>query len=118
MSLTEAQLNAYRETLDAERSRVLESIQSLAADMVTSGISDPEGDVPSEAGAAATAVETRGRTSTLARHEARLLGEIEEALGRIERGSYGACTVCGAPIPTARLDALPWADRCIDHAMR
>jgi RNA polymerase-binding transcription factor DksA len=34
--------------------------------------------------------------------------EIEEALKRIERGSYGVCEITGKPIPKARLEAIPW----------
>jgi RNA polymerase-binding transcription factor DksA len=34
--------------------------------------------------------------------------EIEEALKRIERGTYGVCELTGKPIPTPRLDAIPW----------
>jgi len=34
--------------------------------------------------------------------------EIEEALKRIEKGTYGVCELTGKPIPRARLDAIPW----------
>jgi RNA polymerase-binding transcription factor DksA len=34
--------------------------------------------------------------------------EIEEALKRIERNTYGICELTGKPIPRARLDAIPW----------
>lgn len=34
--------------------------------------------------------------------------EIEEALKRIERGSYGVCELTGKTIPKARLEAIPW----------
>ena len=34
--------------------------------------------------------------------------EIEEALKRIEKGSYGVCELTGKPIPVARLEAIPW----------
>jgi DnaK suppressor protein len=34
--------------------------------------------------------------------------EIEEALRRIERGTYGVCELTGKPIPKARLEAIPW----------
>lgn len=37
------------------------------------------------------------------------LYEIEEALKRIEKGTYGVCELTGKPIPRARLDAIPWA---------
>ena len=34
--------------------------------------------------------------------------EIEEALKRIEKGTYGVCELTGKQIPRARLDAIPW----------
>ncbi len=35
--------------------------------------------------------------------------EIEEALKRIEKNTYGICELTGKPIPKARLEAIPWA---------
>ena len=37
------------------------------------------------------------------------LVEIDQALHRIEDGTYGTCEVTGEPIPEDRLDAVPWA---------
>lgn len=34
--------------------------------------------------------------------------EIEAALNRIEKGTYGVCEITTKPIPKARLDAIPW----------
>ena len=34
--------------------------------------------------------------------------EIEEALKRIEKSTYGVCELTGKPIPVPRLDAIPW----------
>ena len=34
--------------------------------------------------------------------------EIEEALKRIERGTFGTCELTGKQIPRARLEAIPW----------
>lgn len=34
--------------------------------------------------------------------------EIDEALKRIQRGTFGTCELTGKPIPKARLDAIPW----------
>ena len=34
--------------------------------------------------------------------------EIEEALKRIEKGTYGICELTGKPIPRTRLEAIPW----------
>jgi len=45
--------------------------------------------------------------------DAKILQAIEEALWRIEKGTYGACRDCGEPIAPARLDAIPWTRVCI-----
>jgi DnaK suppressor protein len=43
-----------------------------------------------------------------------LLFQIEEALSRMELGTYGRCTNCGNAINPLRLEAVPWARFCID----
>ena len=40
-----------------------------------------------------------------------LLTEVQQAIERIDTGTYGKCVVCGQPIPEKRLEALPWAAR-------
>jgi DnaK suppressor protein len=45
-----------------------------------------------------------------------MLAEIERAQQKLAEGTYGACDVCGDSIPAARLEARPWATRCLRHA--
>lgn len=45
--------------------------------------------------------------------DAKILNAINEALERIEKGSYGVCRDCGEPIAEARLNAIPWTRVCI-----
>ena len=50
-------------------------------------------------------------------NEARLeLSLIAKALDQLKNNSYGDCGDCGKSIPLARLEAYPFADRCIDCA--
>lgn len=46
-------------------------------------------------------------------HNAGLLRQVEEALERIEEGTYTVCADCGKPISQKRLQAVPWAKHCI-----
>ncbi len=46
------------------------------------------------------------------------LREVEDALMRLEDGTYGFCSVCGKPIPVERLEAVPWTTLCIDDARK
>src|SRR3954453_7444726 len=45
--------------------------------------------------------------------DAKILQAIEEALVRIDKGTYGICRDCGEPIAPARLNAIPWTRVCI-----
>jgi DnaK suppressor protein len=45
--------------------------------------------------------------------DAKILQAIEEALERVEHGTYGVCRDCGEPIADARLNAIPWTRVCI-----
>ncbi|MFB3828707.1 MAG: TraR/DksA family transcriptional regulator [Bryobacteraceae bacterium] len=45
--------------------------------------------------------------------DAKLLREVQDALVRLEHGSYGFCHECEEPISTKRLDAVPWAKYCV-----
>jgi DnaK suppressor protein len=45
--------------------------------------------------------------------DAKILQAIDEALHRIEQGTFGVCRDCGEPIAPARLNAIPWTRVCI-----
>jgi len=45
--------------------------------------------------------------------DAKILTAIEEALVRMDKGTYGICKDCGDPIADARLNAIPWTRSCI-----
>lgn len=44
------------------------------------------------------------------------VAQIKLALERVRNGSYGVCAKCMAPIPQERLDAIPYATRCVSCA--
>jgi DnaK suppressor protein len=46
--------------------------------------------------------------------DAKILQAIEDALQRVEKGTYGICRDCGNPIADARLKAIPWTRLCIN----
>jgi DnaK suppressor protein len=45
--------------------------------------------------------------------DAKILQAIDEALARIEKGTFGVCRDCGEPIAEARRNAIPWTRVCI-----
>jgi DnaK suppressor protein len=50
---------------------------------------------------------------TLASREGRYLHHLNEALERIDNGTYGKCRTCGGEIGRARLEAVPHSTQCI-----
>ncbi len=55
----------------------------------------------------------RGHLIALVRGLRTNLREVERALDKMDRGTYGACERCGQPIAPERLEAIPWARLCI-----
>lgn len=47
-----------------------------------------------------------------------MLLEVQRAEAKLADGSYGVCDVCGGDIGEARLEARPWATRCVQDAAR
>jgi RNA polymerase-binding transcription factor DksA len=57
-------------------------------------------------------------TLGLLENEEQLIGEINAALARMQRGEYGHCEACRRPIPEKRLRALPYARHCVPCARK
>jgi RNA polymerase-binding transcription factor len=51
---------------------------------------------------------------SLSNNERQMLMLVDEAVARMEEGTYGNCTNCGQQIGRLRLEAVPWARFCID----
>ena len=103
--------------------KVREEFRS-AVDAVKERLAQPERDATDIAVAdqhpADIATETADRELDLGREvmfEARL-GQIDDAFGRLENGTYGLCIVCGQPIPDERLALLPDTPYCVKDATR
>lgn len=114
--LTKKQLSALEQDLREERAQLLEQVEDLRAEAgVDRWRGDGSGDDPADLGTASSERET---AATLSDHARRLLEQIDEALRRIEAGTYGACTRCGQQIGHPRLEAVPAAALCLDCKRR
>src|SRR4051795_10887132 len=49
-------------------------------------------------------------------HLLAMLDEVRRARRRTAGGGSGPCGACGEPIPEGRLEARPWATRCVAHS--
>ncbi len=99
-----------REQLDAERADLERQLGELSIDG-TSG-EDFDENFADSAQVAAELGEHLSLAATLREQ----LKDVEGAIARIEDGSYGLCSVCGAEIGEARLEAMPATPFCITHA--
>ena len=100
--------SALRTNLAAELARLRESLGEP--------IEGPGQMTYGSQAAAATHVFEQQRDLALRDHERAQLALVEEALARLEDGTYGTCLSCGRPIAEARLEAIPWVALCIDCA--
>jgi RNA polymerase-binding transcription factor DksA len=111
---------AVRDRLERERADLAATVDRIKERLAVPQ-RDSGGDVAlADQHPADVASETEARELDLARQtmfEARL-GLIDEALGRLERGEYGRCIVCGREIPEARLELVPETPYCVDDAER
>ncbi|SMP73811.1 transcriptional regulator, TraR/DksA family [Neorhodopirellula lusitana] len=60
----------------------------------------------------ATEMEDDEVLATLGNIAVKEITEIREAIGRIDKGTYGVCSRCKKAIPAERLDAVPYAKTC------
>ncbi len=101
-----------RSTLEAKEAEIVAQMEQLSRPMQEQGsisFGKRVGD--------GTAMAVDRLTAVTAHENLRdLLGQVRHALARLEEGGYGTCEVCDEAIPPARLEARPWATRCVRHS--
>ncbi|MBI2104500.1 MAG: TraR/DksA C4-type zinc finger protein [Candidatus Omnitrophica bacterium] len=115
MALTKEQIKQFRQLLITERAKLADEIKSIARDASTSP-REASGDLSAYtvhmADMAADTYE-RELSMDLVSSEQRILYQIDDALKRLDDGSYGICQQCNTPITMSRLKAVPYASLCI-----
>lgn len=101
--------SSLRAQLESERSQLRGQLEQLNGGDEGSGFDDNFAD----SGQVAAEL---GEVQSLARQLRDQLHEVEHALAKMDKGTYGQCEVCGGEIAPARLEAMPAARHCINHA--
>ena len=101
-------LNQYRELLEEKARQVRRSMSTPMASEFVARRQEPH----DTADLAEQSHEEWIFLNQNARY-ANLMREVQEALERIEDGTYMQCAACGQPIPPKRLQAVPWAKYCV-----
>jgi DnaK suppressor protein len=97
----------FREILMKRRQEILDNQKPLSDSMIDTNTR--QGDLADQA---------NGNNEVhihlkLKQTDAKILIAIEEAIQRVEAGTYGLCRDCGDQISKARLEAIPWTRVCI-----
>ena len=115
--MTKKEFDAFRELLLSKRKAILESIQQIEKDTLKKSPREASGDLSGYTYHMADMATDNFDTEfslNLASVEQRVIYEIDEALKRIEEGTYGDCLACGKKISPQRLKAVPYAAHCIN----
>ncbi len=112
---SDAFVEAQRLQLLSEREAYLKSATTLRAEADQLAQDREPGDVQfdEESGQGDSMNVERERDLALSAQAMGSIREIDVALGKIEKGTYGVCDRCGQPIPEERLKALPHAALCV-----
>ncbi|NUN68442.1 MAG: TraR/DksA C4-type zinc finger protein [Bacteroidetes bacterium] len=110
------ELEYFRKIIVEKRKEILEELSILKESMmdVTTGEYASENSTYSMHMEQGTDAMEREKTFLFASREGKFLNYLDDALKRIDKGTYGFCIQCGKLIPKARLEAVPHAQLCIE----
>lgn len=119
-NLSDKTLAKLKEILLEERSKLVLQADDLAQEAVAL-VADREGgdtQFDEESGEGDSIAVERERTLFLSAEALSVVEEIDKALERMKKKSYGLCAPSGRRINVARLEALPWTTVCVDCKAR
>lgn len=118
-SLVNAEAKHFKVILLEKRREILRNVTEFEDEALKKSRSDASGDLssmPIHMADLGTDNYEQEFALGLMDSERKLLREIDNALIRLERKTYGICEGTGKPISKARLEAQPWARYCVKYA--
>ena len=116
--LSARELEHFRDLLLAKRREILGDMSSMEREALRSSGGSNLSTLPIHMADMGTDNYEQEFTLGLVETERKLLREINNALAKIQNGSYGICEGTGQPINKARLEVQPWARYSIEYAKR
>lgn len=115
-----SELKYFKNLIIEKRKEIIEDLESLKASMmdVTTGEYVSESSTYSLHMEQGTDTMEREKTFMYAAREGKFLNYLDDALKRIEKGTYGFCIECGRVIEKERLEAVPHAQMCVDCKLK
>ena len=117
--LSARDLAAFKMILLEKRREILQNVHEIEGETLRKSRLDASGDLssmPIHMADLGTDNFQQEFSLGLMDSERRLIVEIDDALSRIENGTYGICEGTGKPIARARLEAQPWARYSVEYA--
>ena len=115
--LNKKDLTEYKKLITKRKNEILDSISRISEDTLKKSQKDASGDISGYSfHMADVATDNYDREFSLgqASNDRKFLYELEDALKRIEEGTFGVCEECKSSLTKARLMALPYARLCLD----
>ena len=113
--LSPAEIEEFKAMLLTKRNEILGNVASMEDETLRRENSDLSS-MPIHMADIGTDNYDLENTLYLVESEREILAEIDDALFRIEEGTYGICEGSGEQISKPRLQAIPWARYCVDYA--
>lgn len=113
--LTPAQIDHFRQLLIRKRAELVGDVNMMEKEALRSE-SGSLSNMPSHLAEQGSDASEQSLSLDLAAADRRLIREIDDALARIEKGTFGLCEITGKPIKIERLEELPWARHSIEAA--
>ena len=117
--MSKAELKEFRQLLLDKRRALIGDMTGMANEALRTNRQEGSGDlskIPTHDADVGTDNYEQEFTLGLLESERTLLGEINEALERIDNNTFGICLGTGQAISKERLKARPWAKYCIEYA--
>jgi RNA polymerase-binding transcription factor DksA len=112
-----ADLKRFKTLILEKRNEMLEELDNLKESMmdVTTGEYVAESSTYSLHMEQGTDAMEREKTFLFASRGSKFVSQLDDALMRIDSGTYGVCRVCSLLIPKERLEAVPTAQTCAEY---
>lgn len=114
-------LDAFRQLLESLRARLRGDVDQMTDEALKRNQPESSGNLsnlPLHMADVGTENFDQEFTLSLIENEQETIERINDALDRIQLGSFGQCEECGEPIGKLRLQAIPYTPHCIECARK
>ena len=116
--MTNEDLSFFKELLLQKRHETMEELEELRATSKEKEASGEKSQYPSHMAELGTDAQEQEKTALFAHRLNSYITYLNEALYRIENGTYGICKSCNKEIAKERLEAVPQTELCVDCKLK